>query len=58
MKELKIELTKTANGYMISNQDENSVDLFDDTDTGRKLLVQFLVNNVLNVEIEGGTKYE
>lgn len=58
MKELKIELVKTSGGYQISNADAQSIDVFEDTDEGRKEFVRFLVNNVLNLEVEGGRKYE
>lgn len=54
---VSVEIVKTANGYSITDRQKNTVDFFEDTDEGRRSVVNYLILNVLNKELEGGRKY-
>lgn len=56
-KEIKITLVKTKDGVQLSNDTLKSIDLFDDSDDGRKKLIQSLIDQFLNAEVLGGRKY-
>jgi hypothetical protein len=56
-KNIEMILVKTATGYSVSNKTDYTIDFFDDTDDGRKRLLTFLANNLLNEEVIGGRKY-
>lgn len=57
-KEITLKLVKTANGVTLSNESEMTLDIFDDTDHGRKALIQALVDQLLNAEVQGGRRYK
>jgi len=58
MKQINIELIKDASGITAVNHDFGTVDYFDDSTESRKEFVQYLVDQFINVEVEGGYKYK
>lgn len=57
MKELKLEILKTKDGYEIQDLTNLSLYYFSDDEYGRQQLVQFLADNLLNAQITDGTLY-
>ena len=57
-KEIRLVITKTANGYSVINHTENVASICSDDDVGRKALIQALVDQLLNAEVQGGRGYK
>lgn len=57
-KKIEITLVKDGNSMSISNKENNTFDVFEDDDIGRKELVQYLISEFLNKEVAGGRKYK
>ena len=54
---IKLEIEKTEETYIVADRDNNTISYYSDDDGGRKALIQYLVDNLLNKEITGGRKY-
>lgn len=57
MKEIRLQLIKTSSGYSIADKTNNTISFFEDDDIGRKAMVNFLIEELLNKEVENGRKY-
>jgi len=55
MKEINLKINKTDTGYVVT--EENLISFFTDDDQGRKMLIDYLIKNLLNKEVEGGRLY-
>lgn len=55
-KKVELKVVKSKRGYSFKIGD--AMDLFPDNDEGRNQAIQYLLTNLLNVEIEGGTEYK
>lgn len=56
-KKIELKLIKTSNGITAANDEESRIDMFEDTDDGRKEFVKYIVDTFLNKEVDGGRKY-
>jgi hypothetical protein len=57
MKEIKLILTKTKDGYIVGNQTLGKIDYLGDSDADRSKLIAILVDEFINFELENGKKY-
>lgn len=57
-KEINITLKKTKDGYTIGDETNARVLYFNDEDSSRKELIGYIIDNVMNIEIEDGRKYK
>lgn len=60
MKKISVTLEKTKEGYVLSSEEFGKIYYFDDTDDNRKRVIKETANlvfDLMNTEIEGGTKY-
>jgi hypothetical protein len=57
MKEIKLLLTKTKDGYIVGNETLGRVQYLTDSDKDRKALIAILVDEFINAELEDGKKY-
>lgn len=57
MKNITLTVKKTETGYTAYTESKDSLSFFTDDDQGRKMLIQYLVDELLNKEVQGGVKY-
>lgn len=56
-KEINLKMTKNKDGYIVGNETLGKIDILTDSDEDRKALINIFITEFLNVELEGGKKY-
>ena len=56
-KEIKLTLIKNEAGITAANEDEGTIDLFDDSEQNRQDFIRFMLDEFINKEVTGGKKY-
>lgn len=55
---IKLEIDKESESYSVTNREESNIAFFEDDDAGRKQLIQYLVDELLNKEVKNGRTYK
>lgn len=56
-KEIKLTLIKNEAGITAANEDEGTIDLFDDSEQNRQDFIRYMLDEFINKEVSGGKKY-